>query len=55
MLFIVFPVCAVVLSPVTFELAVATQEKVEGTSAVNAKPTEVLEQIVAVFKLVITG
>ena len=47
--------CAVVLSPVTFGLAVATQLKVEATDAVNGMLIVPPLQIVPVFVLVMVG
>ncbi len=46
---------AVVLSPLTFVLEVATQLKLEPTDAVKDKFTEVLSQMVMLLALFITG
>lgn len=52
---IVAPLCAVVLSPVTFALFAAIQLYEEATLLVSANPTAFPLQIVAVVALDITG
>lgn len=54
-LLMVLLVCAVVLSPFTFALEVATQLKLEPTDAVKGRFTDVLSQMVILLALFITG